>query len=549
MTTLLKDLEKNMQDSPFYSQLLKRVKQAHRRLIALSIYESFIRVLFYALILSCVVGVILKCTPWDHFSLVTSYIFGIMTIPAAILLFWIKRPDLEETSILIDKRLHLKEKISSALELGRLDHCPPGEVEWREALLQDAADTASRSDFRKAFPFRSPEELNWMWAPFLVLILTLFVIPQWDLITGKGQAQAKVADEEKVQEELQKFVQRQLVLERREQEKQLIETAKISKDVKDLAKDLAKGKIEKRDALAKLSSLEDQWEQRKAELEAMKPEAAKMPSQMRQKMTGDFARSMQNSQFKKAADKLQEIQKKLKMGSMDQESEKRLSDELSDLAGALEMNSPLAKALANAAKNLKIGDEKSAMKALELAQINLSDLQDVADQIVLLDQALQDIMDSKNALAGEFGELANMSGMMGEGNCFGDGMNGGKGNIPGVKPWRAGESRKAGYGMGGPGIGRGGFMPVQEDGVGFQTAKLKGKFGKGPLLGSILVDGPPQKGESVIELSEAFLEHRQAEEGALAKERVPIPYLYQVRSYFDVLQENSAANTNAAVEE
>ncbi|RJP34369.1 MAG: hypothetical protein C4527_02230 [Candidatus Omnitrophota bacterium] len=538
-----------MAESNEYLHLERRVKQAHRRFLRISLCEKWIRSLFYALVISCGTGAILKFTPWVEWSLpVTLVIVGI-SAPAAFLWFWINRTHLKESAILVDQHLFLKEKISSALELGKCEDDAANDIEWRKALLHDALYTCGKLDLRKAFPFQSPRELRWFWAPSVLLILTLFVLPQWDLITGRGQAQAGVAEQEKVEKELQKFIQRQLVMERRDQEKQLIEAAKISQDVKDLAKDLAKGKIDKREALAKLSSLEDEWEKRKTQLETMKPESSQMAQQMRQKMTGELAQSMQNSDFKKAADALKEIQKKLKMESMDSDNQKRLSDELSNLAGALEMNSPLAKALANAAKNLEVGDSQSAMKALQLAQINLSDLQEVADQILLLDQALQDLKSSKYAMTdqlGELGDLGNMMGLFGEGAGLGSG-DGEGGRIPGVRPWQAGESRKAGAGMGGPGIGRGGYMPITEDEVAFETAKLKGKFGKGPLLGSVLVDGPPQKGESVVELSEAFFEHRQAEESALAKERVPIPYLYQVRAYFDVLQQDSA-NANSTGE-
>lgn len=124
---------------------------------------------------------------------------------------------------------------------------------------------------------------------------------------------------------------------------------------------------------------------------------------------------------------------------------------------------------------------------------------------------------------------------MGDGNGKGPGKNG-------TGPWKPGDTDKQGNGMGGPGIGRGGWANFADDEVSMEISKLKGQFGNGKTLGVLPVDGASIKGQSTITTDEALVEYRQAAEEALTKERVPLPYRYQVRAYFNSLEQGAAAS-------
>ncbi|MEW6236652.1 MAG: hypothetical protein AB1656_14805 [Candidatus Omnitrophota bacterium] len=526
-----------------YRDLQKKVRRAHRRHCYHSLYSSLVQALFYALIGACLAAAVLALLPKEIDRLPIALAIAALCLPAALYLYYRRRGNVMQTALLADRHLRLKEKISSALELGTDAGRFPGDADWHDALLFDALGEAHRLDLKKAFPWKNPREFHWLWAPLLGLILTVFVLPQWDFITGGGKAQAKAMDKQEIEKELQNLFNRQLVLEKRAKEKEMKNVAEIAKEIKELETDLLKGKIEKRDALAKLSSLQEEWEKQREELKENQP-SLNPAAPMQQKLTSELAKDLESSEYEKAAQKLQELQKKMKMGAMNEGESDRLSNELNQLAANLSADSPLAKALKNAAAKMKAGDQKSSLQSLQLAEADLKDLQDALEQMQLLDQALADLKNSKFALAGKFGKcspnICNASGCGLCAGCNGAGCsmcNGtGLGGVQGKGGWKAGPTDKMGNsGMRGAGIGRGGQAPFQDTDTGFQQAMAKSPFNPGPILGTISVDGESLNNQSTVLVNEALFEYKQAAEDALTKEKIPIPYQFQVRAYFNTL--------------
>ena len=233
-------------------------------------------------------------------------------------------------------------------------------TEWHHALLTDALRDANRIDLKKAFPWQNPRETKWLWAPVLVLILTVFVLPQWDLLTRQALASVKTLEPTEVKKNMEDLMAKQLVFERRAQEEKNQEASQLSKEIRELSESLNKGKLEKREALAELSTMEKKWQERQEELQESMPALKRNLNPMDSKITSELAKAMQESDFKKAAEALQSLQQQLKTDSMSEADKDRLSDELKKLAeslkeggSSLDPNSPLAKALENAAKGLK----------------------------------------------------------------------------------------------------------------------------------------------------------------------------------------------------
>lgn len=89
--------------------------------------------------------------------------------------------------------------------------------------------------------------------------------------------------------------------------------------------------------------------------------------------------------------------------------------------------------------------------------------------------------------------------------------------------------------MGGPGRGKGGRPEAPPGDVAFEKEKIKGKLGKGDILGSWFVKGEPPKGEARTEYEAAATEAAQEMDSALEKEEVPLGYQKMVRDYFDAI--------------
>lgn len=538
-----------------YAKLRRRVRNAHLRYCGLSFYFYLMRSFFYVLIVACAAASVMKLLPWNVkiYEILVPLIILSLALPLAILFTWLRRGSLKNTSILADKHLHLKEKISSAMELGVLEEDSPEKKEWNAMVLQDALKSVERLNLRKAFPLSNPRELRWIWIPALTLITTIMIIPQWDYLSGKKSASAEAAEKKEVKKELEKLMQRQLVIERKAKEKDAKIAAELSKQIKDLAADLNKGKIDKRDALSKLSSLEQEWEQKKEQMENMKKAMEEPISQgMKPKMTNELVEALEKNDFDKAAKELSKLEKNLKLGNIDEQGKKQLGDELKKMASLMNMDTPLAKALDNAGEMLQGNELNQALQPMQMAEMSLSDMKDLLDQMGLLEAALKDLKDCKLAMAGKFGKEGEGFGegesLLGKGFGKGDGDGNGWGPER-VGPWKPGESRRQGPGMGGPGIGRGAQAPNEKTDVLFKPDKLKGMFGDAPIQSVIPIDGASLKGQSTIGINDsADLEYSQETEKAMTKERVPLPLRNQVRLYFDAQQtagEESTSETSA----
>lgn len=92
----------------------------------------------------------------------------------------------------------------------------------------------------------------------------------------------------------------------------------------------------------------------------------------------------------------------------------------------------------------------------------------------------------------------------------------------------------SGVGMGG---GRGRGPRPTDDSVltSFQDTRISGRLQPGKILAAIRVKGQQVRGESAVEVVDAFRELRQTTEQALARESIPIGMKDRVKDYFDAI--------------
>jgi hypothetical protein len=95
-------------------------------------------------------------------------------------------------------------------------------------------------------------------------------------------------------------------------------------------------------------------------------------------------------------------------------------------------------------------------------------------------------------------------------------------------------------GMGGPGRGQGGEAPEEPySDVDWEKSKIRGKMGRGRIVGEMFVKGAQVKGEATEEYVEVLGEARQEAADALSKERIPRGCRDYVREYFNELDPES----------
>lgn len=514
-----------MPDQQAYQLLHNQVRNAHLRLNIILFCQHLCKSVFYSLIAVTVFLVIMKFTPWEMPVLP---IFGMGLLLSLLItgyLFWRDLKSLTDAAILVDEHLRLKEKVSTAMELHQ-QHGDSLQAEWSRAQLMDALNEVKRMKLSAAFPWVAPFEARWIWAPALALLLVGYIIPQLQLLSG-GQfiAQANELDKQIVEKQVQTLLKRQLKLEQREKSQKMETASDMKKDVQDLAEKLSKGTMEKRDALAEISKVEKQWEQQKEKMMAMQQQTTRPMPLSQMKMTSEIAQNIQSGNFAKAAKKMEELQKQLKLDSLSDEAKSRLAKELKALAKSMDANTPLGNSIDQAALELDANDLAAAMESMEMAQMSMNDLADMLKQVALLEESLKELSECKLGLLG-------LCESCGSGNCKGNGQCEGNG----TRPWAAGDTNKQGNGMGGPGMGRGGQAQFEETGTDFTKASINAKFQSAPIAGLINVKGTPLEENSAMVLQGIAIAMEQEREDALVKERVPVPYRNKVRQYFDSLQ-------------
>lgn len=516
--------------------LEKRVRAAHWRLNAISLAGCWLRTLFYLAAAATLALLALKWTPWTVPALeLAAWGLG-LSVPASLAWFWRSRHTRRAAAILVDRRLNLKDKISSALEFSSLTPATPNEAEWRRKQILDACEPARRIDLARAFPWKAPAEAQWLWAPLAAMVLVAYAIPQWQIAAGGGRGAARAAeiDQAALEREAKALTQRRLTLEQRAEAQRMEAAAEMSREIQELAEELAKGRLEQREALSKITSLEQTWERRREQLEEMERLTGKPLPLNRLKTAGALAQSIQNGDYEQAAEELQNLQKQLKMGGPGEEGQKRLAAELKQIAAALAADLPLTKALGAAARELEAGDLENALEGIRVSEDSLKDLENMLDQIALLEEALKDLQQAKLGL---LGKCKNCGGDCPGGQCQGLGRGQGTG------PFREGATERTGNGMGGPNTGRGGRAQFEETETGLKSAKLEGELHNAPPSGLLEARGMPFESGSEREAGAAELGTVRAREDALTRERVPVPYRDHVHAYF-----NSIGGTNSQTE-
>ncbi len=534
-----------MTDVQAVRDILKRVRQAHWRYCGVMFWNDFVRWFFYCGIAAALATFAMAFLPDSLSRLGVAAGILALSVPAAFIQFFLRSKSMTTTAVLADSRLRLKEKISSALEFGREEELDLERRQWKSAAVMDAWRAVSRVNIKAAFPWKNPREAGWLWVPVLALFLSVFVLPEFALLSGRGEAEAQTAEAKRIEKDLTAFLQRQTV-KRQAEEKKRTEAAKLDEQLKELATKLSKGQIDKRQALSKLSSHEQDWEKRKEELMTRMPLVNPGADPTMKKLTGGLLKQLQNADFESAAKSLQTLQKQMKLGALSNEDLERLSKELDQMSAMMDKNMPLSDMLKGAAESLNSGNLNLSQNALKLAEGEMMNLSEMLEQIAMMEAALNDLKNAKMAFSGTPGKCKKCGSLFKNGQCSGgncSGLGSGKGNslFAGTNPWKPGYSEKFGNGMGGPGRGRGGKAPFEETQYQLTIDQLKAKLQQGPVAGVLPVDGQSIVTESNVTVEESLFEYRQAAEDALNKEPIPMAYRRHVRAYFESINPPASA--------
>ena len=165
-----------------------------------------------------------------------------------------------------------------------------------------------------------------------------------------------------------------------------------------------------------------------------------------------------------------------------------------------------------------------AMKGLEAAGDQLSDLEMLEEEMKQLDSTLAQLSQLKDNLGKQCGQCQG-TGMVGDQPCpacQGSGMG-------------QGLSQGQGGGMGKMGRGQGGIARGQETNVNFKKEREKVKTQRGKIIGQILVDGQQVPGQSNAAYKQALTAAEREASDAVAEEQIPRKFQKAVKKYHTTL--------------
>ena len=311
-----------------------------------------------------------------------------------------RTPRLNEVARWVDGRQHLKERLSTALEIGR----EPSENHWNDLVVADAAHHARDLDPRKMVPFNLHRATRWA-VIVLVLCAGLGFVPEYRSKAYK----LKKADEQNIKE-----VGRQLAdLTRRNLEKRppaLETTQKSMQAVTDIGDQLQKKALTRSEALKDLANVTDRL---KDELKEMgKDPALKRLEQAARASTGNDSQTAAGLQkqmdslqkqlgtptgnpeamnkLQKQLEKLQEAAKGMAdKNSPGTEAERqKMSESLSALSRQMQEMGLQLPQLDDAINALAANQTDLVMKDLQAAVTDLEKMRDMAKSLQQLQQQM-----------------------------------------------------------------------------------------------------------------------------------------------------------------
>ncbi|MHC4475851.1 MAG: hypothetical protein ACYTEL_09400 [Planctomycetota bacterium] len=487
-----------------------------------------------------------------------------------ILVLWaLKRPSRMQASLLLDERLKLQERFSTALALA--ESADP----FAQAARAQARQVAGLIRPQAYFPVSAPKSWVWGGAAWVIALSLLWYMPQKDLL-GLFRRRQEQEDQIKQIETAQSDV---------EKTTSTVKTALQQLDDPDLAEDLAglqqvaegaKPAEIKRQAIRKLGELSDKIKQMQAGTQI---EAMNVMQQMFKQLRGaanTFSQKLQlalaQGDFAKASNLLKQMQQELTEGKASDQQRKDLAEQLQALAKQLEVlaekNEELEKELEKLGLDKKLAKlgEKALRQALQkqgLSQekieqmlkkaaacrmacgrckglgqamgacgsggggLSADDLDALTEQLDELEGLEQQLMLTEAALA----EIERACQGLGSGMCQGLGCRG---------PFSEGVTGGYGAGTGGPGRGFGLRGLDKSSQAGTKKTKVKSDAERGPAIASWYVKGTQVKGEARRDFSAVVQAARDSAAEAISDNQIPRKYEQAVKSYFGQLEESGS---------
>ena len=551
--------------------LLKEIRRVQRRL-ALQRFLGVLGWCWFAALLAA--AVVISAARFYPLGIVDwQWLAGLLVaglLAAVVWTFLAISPTLQ-AALEIDHRFGLKERVSSSLAMSPADR----ETLAGQALISDADARLRRIAVLEKFPLRPPRHLLLPLLPALLLVTVMIFRPP--MKEAQAEATETAAAQPPLEVKRSADDLRQKLAERRKQaEKEGL------KDATELLKRLEEGtkelqtQTQREKALVKLNDLARELQERRKQLggsgEALKRQMEKV-QEVQRGPADELAKALSKSDFQKASQALEKLQKELANSQLDSAKKEELAKQLEQLKQKIDQMAQQAKDaqadLQKRADQLKQSGDAAAASKLEdeiqkLQQQGpqMEALQGLANKLGQCSQqieqgqnaraadAMQDALQQMQEMARQQGELKTLEGALEQladarrqmncDQCGGKGCEKCQGGGDGEGMLAGGGEGDGKDGKPGPGLGKGlgnGARPEAKANGSFFDSRVRQDVRAGAAQITGLTGGPNLKNQAEAEIQKAAAEIDHGNTDPLSGQRLPKRQSEHARQYFDRFRE------------
>lgn len=346
---------------------------------------------------------------------------GIVSVLAASLAAWAKRPSALHAAVEIDRRYRLNERCSSVFSIGDQERESP----VGQALLDDAQRQLERIDLRDHFPVRPAPQWAWVVLP-VAACFALSWVPDVSSEAKGALAQKRKSDPlvtvKNATEPILKTLQKKIEQAAENGDQEAAEEFKrLQQQVQKLQND---PNPDPKKVIADLNEVKKELQQKKASIgdsEEFK-ESLDSLKDLDKGPAESMAKAMQDGDFEQAKQELAQLAAKMSEGKLDAEQTKQLQNQLEQLRDAMrEARNKREELLDDAKRELddaqregntqKIANLRKKIEKLEASDRTSQSMQKLEQQLSDLDQALesgdsQKASEAMESMQSEFEKLA-----------------------------------------------------------------------------------------------------------------------------------------------
>ncbi|MGQ9629742.1 MAG: hypothetical protein ACUVXI_05410 [bacterium] len=505
-----------------YNEILDRkIGELERRSIRLRRWEIFVDSIILGLIACIIVALSQKVLP-SAFS--PHLLYGTVFIPSLIIcliVVWRMRVDRFKILMAVDRRMNLKERLSTAYENLR----DRSRNFFLELLVEDAARKSENLDPKSALPFRFPRRTKYI--PIVLAIFIGVALIPFDL---RSLLDSAFSINPQVGAEGRKIERFGRSLERKAKREELPESLDVARKMQELGRRLQTDRLSRDGSVNEIRNLADEVGSRRQELERrMRASSPSRGGQMSGRGSQDFSSVVS------------EMLNRMEQGGAPQGELQSMAESLSNMVPSDSLEGKQLQNLVQALRENDMEKAKEILKSLQRQSSSSASRKD-AEGLRSAEETLRNSADSLEDRESKEGsssmEKGSEPGSRGDDSISKKPKGGfGQGFGPPEEDWGdmlpEGSEYSAGVGKTGSTLGEEGKgedastqHPQQ------QSEKIEGKVTDEGDVKTLFIRSLPLKNEAGVTEEEIISEYQKQAEEVISQDDIPLNFRQYIKDYF-----------------